>query len=180
MSTPLPAAGPGRSRTSKDAGSGLPAGPSTADGRSPNVCLNRASAAGLETYSCASIRSLGPSSASTARRWSAEMSSLRYTDSSAELLQSAPSRSRLAVTARKPPSTNNASAIVSVESRPAWRPRHRLVNASSRAYRSARMSGDLGDAAVGEGHGAAADAPNQFAVVRRDDNRRAARVDLAE
>src|SRR2546428_1902397 len=101
-------------------------------------------------------------------------------ESSAARLHSAPRRSRFAVTSRNPPRTSSASAIVNIDRRPAWRPRHRLKAASSIAYRNARMSGDLDDAAVIEDDGAPAHAPDELAIVRRDDDRRAARVDLAE
>src|SRR5258707_14854959 len=70
--------------------------------------------------------------------------------------------------------------MVAVESAPDCLPRHKLASASSRAYFSARISGHLDDASVVERNRPAADAPDQLAIVRRDHDGPAARVDLTE
>src|SRR6266516_1723916 len=139
------------------------------------------------------MTSPGARSVSIARRCAGVTSSVRYTDSSAERLHSAASRSRFVVTSRKAPRTNNANAIVAVDSRPEWRPRHRLASASSKEYWSActsdpprnfvdadRPLGHLDDFAVVQRDRAPSDATDQLAIVSGHHNRGAARVDLAE
>ena len=89
-------------------------------------------------------------------------------------------RCRFAFTHRKKPSTNRPAAIVSIERAAGRRPRHRLAAASREEILQRAHLGDLHDVPVIERQRAAADAANQLAVVRRDDDGRAARVDLAK
>jgi hypothetical protein len=69
----------------------------------------------------------------TAVRCSAEMSSARYTDTSAASVQPDIHRSALSVTSRNTPSTNIATEMVSTASRLEPRRRQRLAAASPNA-----------------------------------------------
>src|SRR5439155_19619537 len=70
---------------------------------------------------------------------------------------------------------------VAVAMKPDRRPRHKLLSASSSAYRKARIeSSGLDHAAVIEGDGASTHTTNELAIVRGHDNGRASRVDFTE
>src|SRR5439155_8040628 len=123
----------------------------------------------------------GASACSMAPRFALVARSSRYTDSSAAWLHAAPRRSSVEAIQRNPPSTKSATAMVAVAMKPDRRPRHKLLSASSSAYRKARIeSSGLDHAAVIEGDGASTHTTNELAIVRGHDNGRASRVDFTE